>query len=225
MRNLHVVSPNEIFVASGEYRYWREGVALAISEKFTIHQLDGGAYLYRVDEDGRDEDGLTILSEALISPDFQFERFNVQSYNAKDDVLRNFRADYTMNPDYVQIGRKMDKQEREYEEFALFENAQIYIKQTLYMGLTIKNILEGDGKAQVFAPQLLSTDVNVLQKIIVKERGIEQLQIGRKMIEVHKVQIADDVVYWLDQHHIPLQREYLHDGIKYQVKVVNYAHR
>ncbi|MEO1288295.1 MAG: hypothetical protein AAFV93_11045, partial [Chloroflexota bacterium] len=91
MRRLHAVSPNEVFVASGDYRTWRDGQPLKISEKFTVHELQGGALLYRVDEDGRDEDGLTILSEALISPDKQFERFNVQSYNAKDADLKSFK--------------------------------------------------------------------------------------------------------------------------------------
>ncbi len=225
MRKLHVVSPNEIFVASGEYHYRRDGVALAISEKFTVHQLDGGAYLYRVDEDGRDEDGLTILSEALISTDLQFERFNVQSYNMQDNSLKSFKADYTFNADYVQIGRKIDNSEREYEEFQLIYDCEIYIKQTLYMGLTIKNILLNEGKAQVFAPQLLSTDENMVQKIIVKEHDMEEMQFGSKTIKTRKFQIADDVFYWLDQHYIPVQREYIHDGSKYNVKVANYAHR
>ncbi|GAB5490261.1 MAG: hypothetical protein Phog2KO_04760 [Phototrophicaceae bacterium] len=225
MRKLHAVSPNELFVASGEYRYWRDGTQLPMIEKFTIHEVGDGAFLYRVDEDGRDADGLTILSEALISPDKQFERFNVQSYNPKDDLLKAFKADYTFNPEYVQIGRRLDKNEREYDEFPLIENCEIYIKQTLYMGLTIQHILAGKGKSQVFAPQLLSDEENLLQKIIVEERGTESLQIGRKTLETRKYQIADDVFYWLDEHDIPLQREYTHDGIKYQVRVANYAYR
>ena len=225
MRKLHAVSPNELFVASGEYRYWRDGTQLPMIEKFTIHKIGEGAYLYRVDEDGREADGLTILSEALISPDKQFERFNVQSYNPKDDVLQNFKADYTFNPDYVQIGRRLANNEREYDEFPLIEHCKVYIKQTVYMGLTIQHILAGDSKSQVFAPQLLSVDENVLQKIIVEERGVEILQIGRRTLETQKYQIADDVFYWLDQHNIPLQREYTHDGIKHLVKVANYAHR
>lgn len=225
MRKLHAVSPNELFVASGEYRYWRDDTQLPMTEKFTIHEIGEGAFLYRVDEDGREADGLTILSEALISPDKQFERFNVQSYNPKDDVLQNFKADYTFNPDYVQIGRRLANNEREYDEFPLIEHCKVYIKQTVYMGLTIQHILAGDSKSQVFAPQLLSVDENVLQKIIVEERGVEVLQIGRRTLETQKYQIADDVFYWLDQHNIPLQREYTHDGIKHLVKVANYAHR
>ena len=173
MRKLHAVSLNELFVASGEYRYWRDDTQLTTIEKFTIHEVGEGAYLYRVDEDGREADGLTILSEALISPDRQFERFNVQSYNPKDDLLQNFKADYTFNPDYVQIGRRLANNEREYDEFPLIENCEVYIKQTLYMGLTIPHILAGNSKSQVFAPQLLSLDENLLQKIMVEERGIE----------------------------------------------------
>lgn len=225
MRQLHKVSPNEVFVASGDYRTWRDGEQLNVSEKFTIHELQGAAFLYRVDEDGRDEDGLTILSEALINPELQFERFNVQSYNPKDDALKNFKADYTFNPDYVQIGRQVQGDDREYDEFKLIENCDIYIKQTVYMGLTIRNILANSGTSQVFAPQLLSVDDNVLQKIIVKEVDTESLQIGRRTIETRKFQIADDVFYWLDAYHVPVQRQYTHDGAEYLVKVTNYAHR
>lgn len=184
-----------------------------------------GAFLFRVDEDGRDEDGLTILSEALISPEQQFERFNVQSYNPKDSELKNFKADYTFNPDYVQIGRQIQGEDREYEEFNLIEGAQVYIKQSLYMGLTLLNILASEGKAHVFAPQLLSVEQNLLQKIIVEERDIESLKIGNRTIDARKFQIADDVFYWLDNHNVPVQRQYSHDGATYLVKVTNYAHR
>ncbi len=225
MRRLHKVAQNEVFVASGDYRTWREGVQLKLSEKFAIHELQGGAFLYRVDEDGRDEDGLTILSEALINPERQFERFNVQSYNPQDSEVKNFKADYTFNPDYVQIGRQIQSEDREYEEFDLMKGAQVYIKQTLYTGLTINHILANKGKAHVFAPQLISVEQNLLQKIIVEEQAAESLKIGHRNIETRKFQIADDVFYWLDNHDIPVQRQYTHDGAEYLVKISNYAHR
>ncbi|MEM9950613.1 MAG: hypothetical protein AAF846_03350 [Chloroflexota bacterium] len=225
MRRLHAVSPNEVFVASGDYRTWRDGQPLKISEKFTVHELQGGALLYRVDEDGRDEDGLTILSEALISPDKQFERFNIQSYNAKDADLKSFKADYTFNPDYVQIGRQVQGDDREYDEFDLIDGCEVYIKQTLYMGLTIRNLSMGEGKSHVFAPQLLSISDSQLQKIIVEEISEEILKIGQREIATRKFQIADDVFYWLDKHHIPVQRQYMHNDVEYIAKVTNYAHR
>lgn len=225
MRKLHVVSPNEKFVASGEYRYWRGDELVNVVEKFTIHELSGGAMLYRVDEDGRTEDGLSILSEALINPEKQFERFNVQSDNPKDADLQNFKADYIFNPEYVQIGQQIPNKERTYEEFPLIEGCQVYIKQTLYMGLTIARILKNDNKAQVFAPKLLSSGETILQKIIVKELNSVEIEIGRRTISTRKYQIADDVFYWLDEHNIPIQRQYIHDGDMYQVKIANYAHR
>lgn len=225
MRSLHPNSPNEIFVASGEYRYWRDDVPLKIVEKWTIHELKGGAFLYRVDEDGRDEDGLTILSEALISPERQFERFNVQSYNPKDSDLKDYKADYTFNPDYVQIGRRIQGGEHEYAEFPLIEGALVYIKQMLFMGLTISQIEAKGGESQVFAPQLLTSDESQIQKIIVKELDTETLAIGQRKIETRKFQIADDVFYWLDEHYIPMMRQYSYDGATYVGKVANYAHR
>lgn len=225
MRYLHPISANEIFVASGEYRYWRDDSPLKVIEKWTIHELRGGAFLYRVDEDGRDEDGLTILSEALINPEKQFERFNVRSFNPKDSELKDYKADYTFNPDYVQIGRKIQGEEHEYAEFPLIDAVLIYIKQTLYMGLTISQIEAEGGKSQVFAPQLLFSDESQLQKIIVKELDKETIEIGQRKIETRKFQIADDVFYWLDEHNIPMMRQYRYNGASYLGKVVNYAHR
>jgi hypothetical protein len=225
MRYLHAVAPHEKFVASGDYQYFRGDVQQAISEKWTIHELIGGARLYRVDEDGRDDDGLSILSEALINPDGSIDRYNVQSFNPKDSETKLFKADYSFNEKYVQIGRKVQGQEREYEEFTLPENCAIYIKQTLYMGLTLRDVLAFGGTAEVFAPQLLSVTENVVQKIIVKSHEKESLQVGRKQIESQKYQIADNVFYWLDEHHVPLKRTYTHEGIQYTVQLTNYAHR
>lgn len=225
MRYLHPISAHELFVASGEYRYWRDDSLLKVVEKWTIHELRGGAFLYRVDEDGRDEDGLSILSEALINPERQFERFNVQSFNPKDAELKDFKADYAFNPDYVQIGCRIQGGEHEYAEFPLMEGALVYIKQTLYMGLTISQILAKGGNSQVFAPQLLASGDSQLQKIIVKELDIESVEIGQRKIEARKFQIADDVFYWLDEHHIPIMRQYNYDGATYVGKVANYAHR
>lgn len=226
MRTLHAVAAHEKFVASGEYRYWRDGQVLAIHEKWSIHELQGGALFYRVDEDGRDDDGLSILSEALINPDGQIERYNVQSFNSKNpSSLKNFKADYSFFPDLVQIGRRVQGEAREYEEFPLIPDCLIYIKQMLFMGLTISHIQQAGGKSQVFTPQLFADTDSQVQKIIIKAMGEEAIQIGRKTIPSQKFQIADDVFYYLDAHNIPIQREYQHEGVSYLVKVVNYAHR
>ena len=225
MRYLHNIAAHETFVASGIYRYFCDDEPLAVSEAWTLHELQGGATFIRVDEDGRDEDGLTILSEALLNPDGKIERFNVQSFNADDTELSDFKADYVFAETYVQIGRKVQGQEREYSEFELMQDAQIYIKQTVYMGYTIRDVLHAGGKANVFSPQLLAIGSSQLQKIIVEKIADETLQIGRKSIETTKYQIADDVFYWLDENFIPIQRQYLHDGKQYRVTISNYAHR
>ena len=72
---------------------------------------------------------------------------------------------------------------------------------------------------------MLSVDQNLLQKIIVEEIDTEALKMSHHTIETRKFQIADDVFYWLDNHDVPVQRQYTHDGADYLVKVTNYAHR
>jgi len=225
MRTLHTVAAHEQFVASGEYRYFRDEQPMKVIEKWTIHELQGGAQLVRVDEDGREEDGLTILSEALVSPDEKIERYNVQSFNSRDPELKNFKADYVFEEDVVQIGRTIQGQEREYTEFPLVVDCLLYIKQTLFMGRTIRQIQANGGKSQVFTPQLTSMDDSYLQKIVVEERGTEELTISRRSVQAVKFQIADDVFYWLDEHNIPVQRTYTHNGATYRAILSNYAHR
>jgi hypothetical protein len=224
MRNLHPVAAHETFVASGTYRYYRDGVLMPVTEHFTMHSLAEAARLVRVDEDGRDEDGLTILSEALYNPAGKLERFNVQSYNSKDAQTPTFKADYTFFEDYVQIGRKVGDAAREYEEFEFVVACVPYLKQTVYMGYTIRDILARENKSQVYAPRLLSTSESVLQKIIVDERDTSDIQVGNKTINATKYQIADDVFYWLDIHWIPVRREYTYNGVPYVVTLTNYAH-
>jgi hypothetical protein len=225
MRTLHTVAAHEKFVASGEYRYFRDEQPMKVVEKWTIHELQGGARLIRVDEDGRDEDGLTILSEALVSPEGEIERYNVQSFNSHDPQVKNFKADYIFEKDLVQIGRSLQGQEREYIEFPLVVDCLLYIKQTLFMGSTIRQILAKGGKSQVFTPQLTSVDDSHLLKMIVEERGTEVVNISRKDVQAAKFQIADDVFYWLDNRNIPVQRTYTHDGQTYRAVLSNYAHR
>jgi hypothetical protein len=217
MRSLHKVAAHEKFVASGEYRYWRGEEALKVREKWTIHELQGGALFYRVDES--DED-YSILSEALINPDGQMERFNVQSWNPT-----LFKADFIFNPDFVQISRRIKVAETEYEEFPLLPNSLVYIKQMIFMGWTIANIKNAGGKSEVFTPQLFADTSSQMQRIKIEEKEEETLLIGQKSILTRKYQIADDVFYWLDIHNIPIQREYQHNGQQFRVMLSNYAHR
>lgn len=225
MRRLHPVGPNEKFVAQGAYRYYRADAVLGVDERWSIHEVGEGGLLYRVDEDGREEDGLSILSEALVSPNGTFERFTVQSFSSRDPDVQLFKADYSFESDQVLIGRKLPKQEREYQEFPLLVDCEVYIKQTVYMGLTIISLLAKAGKSQVFSPQLLSMTETVVQKLLVEEVGAEAVSVGRKSVAARKFQLADDVFYWIDAQGIPVRREYTHDGASYRVELMNYAHR
>lgn len=217
MRALHKVAAHEKFYASGEYHYWQGAEALKIRDKWTIHELQGGALFYRTDEEG---DGLSIISESLINPEGQMERYNVQSWNPT-----LFKADFIFNESDVQISCRVQGQESEYSEFPLLPKSLIYIKQMIFMGWTISHIEKQGTKAEVFAPQLFADTSSQMQRIVMKAHGEESLSIGQKSYQCRKIQIADDVFYWLDSHNIPIRREYWHNGLQYRVDIANYAHR
>jgi hypothetical protein len=224
VRVLHPVAAQERFIARGEYRYQRDGDNLRLSERWTLHQVAGGAFLYRVDEDGRDEDGLTILSEALVSPEGKLERFNVQSFNPRDPELVPFKADYVFYDAYVQIGSRRASGEHEYDEFALVADVVPYLRQTVLMGLTISGVHAQGGSAPIFNPALLSTEGSRIQKMQVIEREQSDLTVGNATIPAVCYQIAGDIFYWLDPHTIPLRREYTYAGQKYVASLMNYAY-
>jgi hypothetical protein len=115
MRYLHPVGPHEVFVGSGTHVTRRDGEPFGPVEHWTIHELPDGAWLMRVDGDGREVDGRSELIEAWRSPDDEggrIERFDVVASNRPDDVPRRVRATYETVGAQLSVGRSLGADER-----------------------------------------------------------------------------------------------------------------
>jgi hypothetical protein len=111
MRRLHAVGKQEVFVASGVYEFEQDGARIGLIEQWSIHEV-GGAQFIRVDQDGRDHDGRSILYEALRSPDSQIERIDLRAYGNGQDAFSEMRGSYTFFEDHAEIIRVVNKRDR-----------------------------------------------------------------------------------------------------------------
>jgi hypothetical protein len=134
MRQLHPVSLHEKFVASGIYSHFRDNKPMRLLEHWSIHKQPDGAQIVRVDLDGRDYDGRSILIEAWCNPDQKIERFDLNAYGTADDTIKEVKANYLFFDHDVQIGRIINSDTRYQEEMTLPPDTIIYPQATLFMG-------------------------------------------------------------------------------------------
>ncbi len=122
MRQLHAVSRHEHFVASGTYTHYQYNEPTGTAEYWSIHELPDGGQIIRVDDDWREHDGSSVLIEAWRSPETrQIERFDLQAFGGKRDTINEVRASFQVFKDHLEIGRSVDKNEREQFELVLPE--------------------------------------------------------------------------------------------------------
>ena len=82
MRYLHPIQAHERFLGSGCYRFAANGQTLAKTESWAIHAHPDGEKFARVDMDARQEDGKSILAEALLTA-LRPVRFDIRYENDK----------------------------------------------------------------------------------------------------------------------------------------------
>ena len=222
MRVLHAVASHEHFVAQGIYRVSRDGVERPSTEQFSVHRLDDAeevAYLLRVDEDGRREDGLSILTEVLVSQAGNLERLNVRS-SQQSDPNADFQVGYLVEGEQVSIDIHREDEHIHHEMQTLYRPSLPYIPQTLYMGMLVAAIAQGHDSSQVTRFDLYPTDDAPvsLQKMIV-----QKLPRSETIDSTTTYRIADDVTVTLNETGIVTQRRYRHDGADYVVSLHDFA--
>ena len=94
MRYLHPVQAHERFLASGRYRFFKDGERLRKTESWTIHSHPDGETFVRVDMDAREAEGKSILAEALLNSSDSLVRFDIRYENARSEGgIKNLRGD------------------------------------------------------------------------------------------------------------------------------------
>lgn len=134
MRALHPLSPDERFVASGEYLLQPAGVV----ERWSVHEQKGGALLVRLDRDSRSVNGRSLLAEVWCSLQGSPERFSLHAYGGPQDAYRSIRVDATIFVDNVMVGYSADNQPRQDAIVPLSCPAAVCPDGVVFRGLALR---------------------------------------------------------------------------------------
>ncbi len=145
MRRLHPIGKQEQFVASGVYKHFSGEVATGLIEYWSIHEV-GGAQFIRVDVDGREANGRSVLYEALRSPEGQIERVDLRAYGNAADEVKLVKASYTFFEEWIEIIRIVNSIIRFEEEVLTPSGIVIAMQAAVFSGLTISQRTALDDK-------------------------------------------------------------------------------
>ncbi|RMG84737.1 MAG: hypothetical protein D6712_10770 [Chloroflexi bacterium] len=155
MRYIHVVGPHEQFWAGGRYVHYIPDGSETYIEQWAIHRLPDDAFLIRVDRDGRQYDGHSILLEAWRSPDAEggeIVRFDIHAFGQARDKVRQVRATYQVVDEMLHIGLSLNDAPREYTEMPL-DNALLFPVLSPFLGEYL-SALSMKGQSDVLRPKL-----------------------------------------------------------------------
>ena len=230
MRYLHPIQAHERFLASGCYRFATNGQTLVKTETWAIHVHPDGEKFVRVDMDARQEDGKSILAEALLDRDSALVRFDIRYENDKfEGGIKNLRATYQRFDERLQIGYSMQGNERQYIEIDLPDDALIDLPLLVFRGSTVKTLAESPaGSIGVYVPMFEHAQLfpGVLRQVPspVERIGDDRVRLGNRVIEASRFRYRDKAVsYWIDQHDIVVKRVNSFKQREMSVAISNYA--
>ncbi|GAB4346901.1 MAG: hypothetical protein Kow00117_23620 [Phototrophicales bacterium] len=231
MRYIHPVGGHEKFVASGIYHHQYDGVDTGTTESWSIHELPDGAWMIRVDEDYRAQDGSSVLIEGWRSPlteGGQLLRVDIHAFSGKHDDIKQVRATYTVDEDVLQIGREINNGEREWYTLQLPAGYILSPECLIFAGFEVDELAtRQDKRASVigYFPTFISDYAfkPVVYQPVARFIGDEQLTLGNKTYQARHFEQTESLHLWVDQHTILLKYEAgdaSHGAVLHQ-----YAHR
>ena len=230
MRYLHPVQAHERFLASGCYRFVKDGQALGKTESWAWHAHADGERFVRVDMDARAEEGKSILLEALQSAAGELVRFDIRYENdGFAGGIKTLRATYQLTGRQLQVGFSMNGAERQYIEVEVPEGTLIDIPLLVFRGRTIETLAEtGRSGLPLFVPmyehaQLFPGSLQTIQSPVVNA-GEEVVQMGGREIATRRYRYRDKAAaYWIDRHGVVVKRVNAFNQQEIVVQISNYA--
>lgn len=222
MRQLHPVSPHEKFVASGVYTFFRDHRPSGLIEYWNIYELPDGSWVIRVDRDGREYDGRSVLVEAWRSWLRRIERFDIHRYGDTEDQVKSLRGHYTFFDDHVEVGCHINQDHHNQVELALPMNYLVRPFGEIFTGFILAQLADEEGQPRSVFSNTLNYDdihapVGVIAQMSAGLRGKEQMDIaGRavraRLVERHfaEAQVTQGhPIAWIDEHDVLLKYQTL----------------
>ncbi|MCY3866629.1 MAG: hypothetical protein OXG68_14425 [Chloroflexi bacterium] len=230
MRYLHPVQAHERFLASGSYRFVIDGAPLRKTESWAIHAHPDGERFIRVDVDAREDEGKSILAEALLSRDGALVRLDIRYENAKfQGGVKTLRAAYQIAGDRLQVGYNLNGAERKYVEAELPQAALVDIPLFVFRGRAIsKMAAQPDRELAIYVPMFDYAQLfpGVLRKGFspVEGLGEDTLHLGERQVSTRRYRYVDRAAtYWIDRHDTIVKRVSSFKQREITVEISNYA--
>lgn len=230
MRYLHPVQAHERFLASGTYRFTKNGEPLAKSESWAMHAHPDGERFVRVDADARGAEGKSILAEALVDRENTIVRFDIRYENDRfEGGIKTLRATYQRASDRLQIGYSMNEDDRKYTELALPAGVIVDIPLLVFRGRAIRAMAErANGDIFVYVPMFEHAQLcpGLLRQVVspVERLGDDTVFLGKRGIAASSFRYRDKAVtYWIDQHDVIVKRLNSFKQQEIAVEISNYA--
>lgn len=223
MRQIHPTSLHEKFVASGVYRrYTLNKLVASATEYWSVYEQPDGSRIIRVDQDGRDVQERSLLTEVWVNPNGVIERFDLFGYGSprlNNEVLF-VKATYIFQEDAVSITRSENGVAKHHEEIPLPDHYAIIPSSPdadgfsrILLGFAITRIAASPAQSvptffasHVFAkkPQEMYGEMTEISAACVKQGDIvvDQKTYAAKAYEIGS---QPGVLFWLDAHNVTLQ--------------------
>ncbi len=230
MRYLHPVQAHERFLASGSYRFSKDGERLRKSESWTVHGHPDGETFLRVDMDARAEEGKSILLEALRNSRGGLVRFDVRYENENfEGGVKTLRATYQLIGGQLQVGFSINGTERRYTELATPAGTLVDIPLLIFRGCVIQALAAaGDKELPIYVPMFEHAQLfpGILQtvKSPVESAGVDVIETGGRATPTRRYRYRDKAAaYWIDRNGVVVKRVNAFKQQEIMVEIVNYA--
>lgn len=230
MRYLHPVQAHEQFLASGVYRFSKDGKALDKNEFWSIHSHADGERFIRVDMDARREDGKSILAEALLDSRGKLARLDVRCENGSGDGgIKRLRASYQVMESRLQVGFNLNDAERQYVEVELPTNTLFDIPLLIFRGETIRALAGNEAASQsIFVPMFEHAQLfpGALQRVgaPIAADGDDVLLLGARQIAARRYRYRDRAaLYWIDERGVIIKRANAFKQQEFVAQISNYV--
>ena len=230
MRYLHPVQAHERFLASGCYRFCKDGLPLRKTEMWSMHIHPDGETFVRVDADARAKEGKSILLEALSSADGELVRLDIRYENdAFAGGIKRLRATYQFMEERLQVGFALNGAERRYVEMALPPNTLIDVPLLVFRGRAIEKMASCAGaELSLFVPMFEHAQLfpGALQTVRspVELVGEANLPLAARQIKTRRYRYRDRAaVYWIDNQGVVIKRVNVYKQHEMAVQISNYA--
>lgn len=230
MRYLHPVQAREQFQASGCYRFVIDGAPLRKTESWAIHAHPDGERFIRVDADAREDEGKSILAEALLGRDGALVRLDIRYENAKfQGGVKTLRATYQIAGDRLQVGYNLNGGERKFVEAELPHGALVDIPLLVFRGGVISKMAARlDTELAIYVPMFDYAQLfpGVLRAVSapVERIGDDLLYLGERQVPTRRYRYVDRAAtYWIDRHDTIVKRASSFKQREISVEISNYA--